>query len=97
MCLRRRYGETKPYFKVIESQGRLLNSHYHIIIFDIDFLMEEVEFTIWLNDHLISFLSNFGNYYRKTINKRSSGEGMEALSKYGRILLRSILSIRGSI
>jgi len=85
--IRRREGKTKPHIKVVEPQASF-NPHFHVVIFDLDFIMDKRELTRFLDNHLENFLLNLGDYYKKTINNRASSLAVEYLNKYGKKMFK---------
>lgn len=85
--LRKQYNETLPHIKVIEPQ-KTYNPHIHVIIAGTDFIIEKRQLTKYLDKHLQNFLTNLGEYYKRTINKRAKTEQVNALNKLGKRLLR---------
>jgi len=85
--LRKQYNETLPHIKVIEPQ-KTYNPHIHVIIAGTDFIMEKRQLTKYLDKHLQNFLTNLGEHYKRTINKRAKIEQVNALNKFGKRLLR---------
>ena len=85
--IRKQKRESAPHFKVLEPQNSFY-PHFHVVIFGIDFIMQKRKLTKYLDKHLKNFLSNLGEHYRRTINKRAKREHIEALNKLGKRLLR---------
>jgi len=91
--LRRRYGFTPPHIYADEPQ-KCLSLHRHAIIFGIPRIMDKREFTIWLNNHLVNFLSDMGRHVQKTVNNRLSEEQVRALDALGKKLLKKYRKYR---
>ena len=84
--IRKKCGESRPHFRAIEPQESY-NPHTHTMIFGIDWLMDKQDLTNYLEKHLVNFLGNLGEHYRRTINKRATELDVQALNLYGRKLL----------
>ena len=84
--IKKKCGENKPHFRAIEPQESY-NPHTHSVIFGVDWIMGKEDLTLYLEKHLVNFLANLGNHYRKTINKRASDLDVQALNLYGKKLL----------
>jgi hypothetical protein len=87
--IKKKCGENRPHFKAIEPQESY-SPHTHSVIFGVDWLMNKQELTQYLEKHLVNFLENLGDHYKKTINKRASELDVQALNLYGKKLLSSI-------
>ena len=85
--LRKRLKFNPPHIRVNEPQKKL-SYHCHCLIFGTDFIMPKQQLTKYLEKHLIEFLSNMGNHYKKTINKRADDVTVDVLNEYGKILLK---------
>ena len=85
--LRRKSKETVPHFRVDEPQSSF-NSHSHVIVFSIDWIMEKEQFTEYLEKHLTEFLQNLGHHYKKTINNRATDYDVLALNELGQIYIK---------
>lgn len=85
--IRKKHKQTLPHVKAIEPQASY-SIHYHIILFGIDFLMPKHDLTNYLEHHLNNFLSNLGEHYKRTINKRATDEQVQALNVLGKQLLK---------
>lgn len=85
--IRKREKKNLPHIKAIEPQSSF-SIHYHAIIFGTDFIMQKDQLTLYLEKHLINFLSNLGNHYKRTINRRIEDEAVEALNIIGKKLLK---------
>jgi len=85
--IRKHTGEKTPHFRVNEPQ-KAFYPHIHSIIFGTDWLMPKWELTRYLDKHLENFLSNMGEHYKRTINKRATDEDVRALNKLGKRLLK---------
>jgi hypothetical protein len=83
--IKKKCGENRPHFRAIEPQESY-NPHTHSVIFGVDWIMGKEDLTLYLEKHLVNFLTNLGNHYRKTINKRASDLDIQALNYYGRLL-----------
>ena len=88
--LRKHYGFTPPHIYADEPQ-KCLSLHRHGILFGISRIMDKREFTIWLDQALINFLSNMGHHIQKTVNNRLTDEQVKALNKLGKKLLKRYL------
>jgi hypothetical protein len=84
--IKKKCGENRPHFRAIEPQESY-NPHTHSVIFGVDWIMGKEDLTLYLEKHLVNFLTNLGNHYRKTINKRASDLDVQALNLYGKKLL----------
>jgi hypothetical protein len=84
--IKKKCGENRPHFRAIEPQESY-SPHTHSVIFGVDWLMDKEDLTLYLEKHLVNFLTNLGNHYRKTINKRASDLDVQALNLYGKKLL----------
>lgn len=85
--LRSHYGFTPPHIYADEPQ-KCLSLHRHSIIFGIPRIMDKREFTIWLDQALINFLSRMGHHIQKTVNNRLTEDQVKALDKLGKKLLK---------
>lgn len=82
--------KTPPHISVYEPQN-CLSYHLHAIIFGITRIMDKKEFTLWLDKHLINFLSKMGHHIQKTVNNRLTEEQVRWFNKFGRKLLKKYL------
>ena len=76
--LRSHYGFTHPHIYADEPQ-KYLSLHRHAVIFGIPRIMDKREFTIWLDQALINFLSRMGHHVQKTVNNRLTKDQIKAL------------------
>ena len=88
--LRKHYGFTPPHIYADEPQ-KCLSHHRHGILFGIPRIMDKNEFTRWLDNHLINFLSKMGYHIQKTVNNRLTEDQVKALNKLGKKLLKRYL------
>lgn len=87
--LRKKYKRNIEHIAVDEPQKSLAH-HKHCLLF-CDYIMHKKELTIYLDQHLTSFLNSLGNHVQKTLNNRLSEEDREKLNEYGKILLKKYL------
>ena len=85
--IRKQHKETLPHVRVTEPQ-QSFNPHIHVVLFGIDYLMNKHDLTRYLDEHLENFLSNLGDYYKTTINKRAKEDQIKALNRYGKKMLK---------
>ncbi|MEM4497185.1 MAG: hypothetical protein QXM06_07815 [Archaeoglobaceae archaeon] len=85
--IRKREKRNLPHIKAVEPQSSF-SIHYHAVIFGTDFIMQKDQLTLYLEKHLINFLSNLGNHYKRTINRRIEEEALEALNIIGKRLIK---------
>jgi len=85
--LRKKNKRTVPHFRVDEPQSSF-NPHSHIIIFNVNWIMEKEQFTEYLEKHLMEFLKNLGHHYKKTINNRATEYDVLALNELGQVFIK---------
>ena len=93
--IRKREKKTVPHVKVNEPHEDF-RLHLHIIIFDINFIMRKHDLTLYLNKHVENFLTDLGEHYKRTINKRADDDVVIALNRYGKHLLRKYRAYKRS-
>lgn len=95
--LRKHYGFNPPHILANEPHDSL-SLHRHAIIFGIPRIMDKREFTRWLDQHLINFLSNMGHHIKMTVNNRLRSkmreEEVKALNKLGKKILKRYLKYK---